>query len=131
MPNVLFPVEKTGLPAEEVTIAEILKLRGYATACIGKWHLGMEKPFHPNSQGFDLYYGIPHSNDSHWPEGTPFKPHYAPYDLPLIENDRVIEAPVDQDTVTRRYTERAVQFIRENKDRPFFVYLPHTFPHKP
>ena len=114
---VLFPHSEKGLNPDERTIAEVLKTRGYATACIGKWHLGYQEKFLPTSQGFDYYYGLPYSND--------MRP------LPLIENTETIEKPAKQETLTKRYTERAVEFIREHRDQPFFVYLPHTMPHVP
>jgi arylsulfatase A len=122
---VLFPVNKKGLNPQEITIAEILKAQGYATACIGKWHLGDQPAFLPTRQGFDYYYGIPYSNDMGSREGTNYPP------LPLLRNEKVIEAPADQNTLTKRYTEEAVKFIKENKARPFFIYLPHTMPHMP
>ena len=122
---VLFPVSKKGLNPDEITIAEILRSRGYATACIGKWHLGDQRPFLPRRQGFDYYYGIPYSNDMGAAQG----PHQPP--LPLLRNEEVIEAPADQDLLTSRYTDEAIRFIRANKDRPFFLYLAHTMPHNP
>jgi arylsulfatase A len=122
---VLFPVSPKGLNPSEVTIAEILQRQGYATACIGKWHLGDQPEFLPTRQGFDYYFGIPYSNDM----GVQAKTNRPP--LPLLRNEQVTEAPADQDTLTRRYTEEAIRFIRTNKDRPFFVYLPHTMPHMP
>jgi arylsulfatase A-like enzyme len=122
---VLFPVNKKGLNPEEITIAEVLKTQGYATACIGKWHLGDQPAFLPTRQGFNYYYGIPYSNDMGSQEGTDRPP------LPLLRNEKVIEAPADQNTLTKRYTEEAVKFIKENKARPFFIYLPHTMPHEP
>jgi arylsulfatase A-like enzyme len=122
---VLFPVNKKGLNPEEVTIAEILKAQSYATTCIGKWHLGDQPAFLPTRQGFDYYFGIPYPNDMGSQEGTNHPP------LPLLRNEKVIEAPADQDTLTKRYTEEAVKFIKENKARPFFIYLPHTMPHVP
>jgi arylsulfatase A-like enzyme len=125
MRQVLFPIAKKGLNPEEITIAEILKEQGYATACIGKWHLGDQPQFLPTRQGFDTYFGIPYSNDM----GTRQFDWNPP--LPLLEDENVIEAPVDQNTLTKRYTEAAVEFIRANHDRPFFIYLPHTFPHWP
>jgi arylsulfatase A len=132
MPFVLFPTERKGLPPEEFTLAEILKTRGYATACIGKWHLGHQAPFRPRQQGFDYFFGLPYSNDSlKQPENEPFHPVLAPVDLPLLRNEEIVEAPVNQEPLTERYTEEAIRFIRENRTRPFFLYLPHTFPHKP
>ncbi|MFW5820498.1 MAG: sulfatase [Bacteroidota bacterium] len=119
--QVLFPMAKKGLNPDEITIAELLKQKGYATACIGKWHLGDQAPFLPMEQGFDYYYGIPYSND--------MNREYCP--LPLMRNNEVIEAPVDQNTITRRYTEEAIKFIAENKTSPFFVYLPHAMTHNP
>ncbi|MBD3673090.1 MAG: sulfatase [Planctomycetaceae bacterium] len=122
---VLFPLARKGLNPKETTIAEVLKTKGYATACIGKWHLGDQKPFLPTEQGFDKYFGIPYSNDM----GSQQRKQNPP--LPLLAGKTVIEAPVDQNTITQRYTEQAVNFITENKDRPFFIYLPHTMPHNP
>jgi len=118
---VLFPGSTKGLSPDEITIAEILKKQGYHTACIGKWHLGDHPDFLPTKQGFDYYYGIPYSNDMNRPE----------IPLPLLRDETVIEAPVNQDTITRRYTEEAIKFIRQNKDTPFFVYLPHAMVHLP
>jgi arylsulfatase A-like enzyme len=123
---VLRPVSKKGLNPNEITIAEILKRRGYATACIGKWHLGDQPKFLPRRQGFDYYYGIPYSNDMGIKKGHPKNPA-----LPLLRNEKVIEAPVDQNTLTKRYTEEAIKFITKNKDKPFFLYLPHAMPHCP
>ena len=122
---VLFPVNKKGLNPDEIIVAEILKTQGYATACIGKWHLGDQREFLPTSQGFDYYFGIPYSNDMGTRKGTNRPP------LPLLRNEKVIEAPANQDTLTKRYTEQAIKFITANKDRPFFIYLPHTMPHNP
>jgi len=122
---VLFPVSRKGLHPGETTIAELLKSRGYATACIGKWHLGDQPPFLPTRQGFDEYFGLPYSNDM----GAGERPQNPP--LPLMRNEGVIEAPVDQSTLTGRYTSEAVRFISEHRDQPFFLYLTHTLPHTP
>jgi arylsulfatase A-like enzyme len=122
---VLFPLGKKGLNPEEITIADVLKQAGYATACIGKWHLGDQPQFLPTRQGFDFYYGIPYSNDM----GTNQGPDRPP--LPLLKNEAVIEAPVEQATITRRYTKEAIDFIKKHKEQPFFLYLPHTMPHNP
>jgi arylsulfatase A-like enzyme len=122
---VLFPVAKKGLNPNEITIAEVLKSRGYATACVGKWHLGDQPKFLPTRQGFDYYYGIPYSNDM----GSKQRKINPP--LPLMQNEKVIEAPANQNTLTKRYTEQVIKFITDNKDKPFFVYLPHTMPHNP
>jgi arylsulfatase A-like enzyme len=118
---VLFPAARKGLHPDEVTIAELLKQQGYATACLGKWHLGDHPDFLPTNQGFDYYFGIPYSNDMNRKEVP----------LPLVRNETVIEVPVKQETITRRYTEEAVRFITTNKKRPFFLYLPHTAVHLP
>jgi arylsulfatase A len=132
LPFVLFPTERKGLPPEEITLAELLKERGYVTACIGKWHLGFLPPFQPMRQGFDEFFGLPYSNDSaRQPPDKPFDPVLAPVELPLLRDTNIVEAPVVQNTLTERYTEEAVRFIRLNRDRPFFLYLPHTFPHRP
>jgi arylsulfatase A len=132
LPFVLFPTERKGLAPQEITLAEVLKERGYATACIGKWHLGFLPPFQPTQQGFDEFFGLPYSNDSgKQPPHQPFNPVLAPAELPLLRGTNVLEAPVAQETLTERYTEEAIQFMRRNRDRPFFLYLPHTFPHRP
>ncbi|MEM9916595.1 MAG: sulfatase [Bacteroidota bacterium] len=119
-----------GLHPDETTIAEMLKPLGYATAIYGKWHLGNEKEFLPTRQGFDEYLGIPYSNDM-WPlhpwQGT----HFNFPALPLMENEEVIDTLTDQRHLTRLYTERAVDFIHRNKEKPFFLYLPHSMPHVP
>ena len=121
---VLFPDSKGGLPDGETTIAGALKAKGYATACVGKWHLGRLPPYLPTRHGFDVFFGLPYSNDmSNAARGDP--------PVPLMDGEKVVEAPVDQTTLTRRYTERAIAFIRGNRDRPFFLYFPHTFPHVP
>jgi len=122
--RVLFPRDNTGLNPREVTIADVLKRRGYATACIGKWHLGHLPEFLPRQQGFDYYYGIPYSNDMRIKRGDKSGP-------PLMRNEDIVEHPADQAMLTQRYTAESVKFITENKDRPFFLYLPHTMPHVP
>ncbi len=118
---VLFPNAKKGLHPDEITIAEILKKEGYATACIGKWHLGDQKDFLPTKQGFDYYYGIPYSNDMNRKQ----------IPLPLMRNEEVIQAPAIQPTLTQDYTREALAFIEKNKGKPFFLYLPHTMVHLP
>jgi len=123
--HVLFPTSKTGLNPSEITVARLLKDRGYATMCIGKWHLGHDPEFLPTRHGFDAYYGIPYSNDM--PTPTPDGGKGAV----LLRDEKVIEHPTDQATLTERYTAEAVKFIKANQDRPFFLYLPHTFPHVP
>ena len=121
----LLHAAKTGLPAGEVTIAEALKARGYRTAIIGKWHLGHLPEFNPTRHGFDLFYGLPYSHDimPPWVEGAP--------PVPLYSGETVVEQPVERTTLTRRYTEQAVQFIRSAKGQPFFLYLAHNMPHLP
>jgi arylsulfatase A len=121
--GVLRPISPKGLHPEEMTVAEVLKKAGYATKIIGKWHLGDQPEFLPTRQGFDEYYGIPYSDDMTrdkqpelWPE------------LPLMRDEVVVEAPADRDTLTKRYTEEAIDFIRRKKDGPFFLYLPHAMP---
>ncbi len=122
---VLFPKDRKGLNPSETTIAEVLKTQGYATACIGKWHMGDQPEFLPTQQGFDTYFGIPYSNDMGERKDGSRPP------LPLMRNERVVEAPVDQSKLTERYTQEAIRFIRRHQDNPFFIYLPHTFPHVP
>ena len=135
--RVLFPDSAGGLPAEEITVAEALKTRGYATGCIGKWHLGHLPEFLPTRHGFDEYFGLPYSNDmdrtSAAPQGRAafLNPRNAYWNVPLLRNDQVIERPARQEHLTRRYTEEAVDFIQRHKSRPFFLYFPHTFPHVP
>jgi arylsulfatase A-like enzyme len=122
--GVLFPGAQKGLALEEITLAEMLKSRGYATICIGKWHLGDDPKFLPTRQGFDSYFGIPYSNDMSITRDGKRGP-------PLMRNEKIVEHPADQATLTERYTEEALTFIKANKDRPFFLYLPHTMPHLP
>ncbi|MHC4678151.1 MAG: sulfatase family protein [Planctomycetota bacterium] len=112
-------INEVALPHSEITIAEALKSAGYASMCIGKWHLGHTLEYLPRRQGFDEYYGILYSND--------MRP------VQLVENEKVVEYPVIQATLTRRYTERALDFIERSarSKRPFFLYLPHAMPHKP
>jgi len=147
LPSVLFPRSNTGLSAKEVTIPEILKSAGYATACVGKWHLGHHKPFLPTRHGFDSYFGIPYSNDmtvdvkmdvaddAKFLEGMTLdrmrndKP--KKNWVPLLRDEKIVEYPCDQTTLTERYTAEAIRFITANKGGPFFLYLPHTFPHVP
>lgn len=132
VPYVLFPTEHTGLPPEEVTLAEMLKPAGYATACVGKWHLGWRRELRPERQGFDFHFGVRHSNDAdEWTPGRAFHQlsDYEP--LTLREGDLVIETPVDQTQLTEKYTRRALDFIRAHRDSPFLLYLPHTMPHVP
>lgn len=122
--RVLFPQDTIGIPTQETTIAEVLKAQGYATACIGKWHLGHLPEFLPTRHGFDHYFGIPYSNDMDSSlRGDP--------PIPLVREEATVEQPANQDTLTQRYTDDAIAFIREHKGGPFFVYLPHSMPHVP
>ena len=143
--RVLFPDSKYGLPDSEITIAEKLKENGYKTVAIGKWHLGHKKEYLPLQHGFDYYYGIPYSNDmdkingetccpgsKYWQKyqnKSPGSTNY--YNVPLIENNEIIERPVDQTTITKRFSDKAVEFIKKNKEDNFFIYLAHNLPHIP
>jgi len=135
--RVLFPNSGGGLPESEVTLAEALKGQGYATACIGKWHLGHLPQFLPTSHGFDTYFGIPYSNDmarvADAPKGRNsfWDPKVEYWNVPLMKDQTIIEQPADQTTITKRYGQQAVNFIKQNKNNPFFVYLPHNLPHVP
>jgi arylsulfatase A len=141
--HVLFPKSTYGLNPDDLTIADHLKAHGYATACIGKWHLGHLPQFLPRAQGFDSYFGIPYSNDMNHPDNakkskassdaswTDQATHVKNWNTPLVRNEEIIELPVNQRTITRRYTDEAIRFVTENKDRPFFLYLPHSMPHIP
>lgn len=124
--HVLRPVSPYGLHPDEITVAEVLKDLGYATSMIGKWHLGDQEPFWPTRQGFDEYFGVPYSDDmteriwnqdgSHWPP------------LPLMDGEKVIDAPVDRDYLTQRETTRALEWIERNQNNPFFLYMPQAMP---
>jgi uncharacterized sulfatase len=109
--------DELGLPVEQVTLADLFRKAGYATACVGKWHLGHHPQFLPTKRGFDEYLGVPYSNDMHPVE--------------LLDGDNRVEFPIDQNTLTRKLTERALKFIDANKTKPFFLYLPQAMPHKP
>ncbi|HAK57240.1 MAG: sulfatase [Vicinamibacterales bacterium] len=132
VPRVLFPQFDEGLHPDEVTIADLLKPLGYATAIFGKWHLGHHPEHLPAAQGFDEYFGLPYSNDmTPDAEKNPNPPARRHPPLPLVEGVETVEVEPDQSQLTRRYTERGVDFIERNADRPFFLYLPHTMPHLP
>lgn len=132
VPGVLMPRTTVGLNPEEVTLADILQGEGYATAAVGKWHLGDHPEFLPTNNGFDSYFGVPYSNDmSPNPENNPRERARRHPPLPLVEDTSIIEREPDQSQLTRRYTERAVGFIEEHRYQPFFLYLAHTFPHVP
>ena len=135
----LGPQSTIGINPKEVTIAEICKQKGYATACYGKWHLGHLKKFLPMQHGFDDYFGLPYSNDM-WPYHPgvlhlPMKERVKRWpNLPLIDGNEVVNPAVtgkDQEQLTTQYTERAVSFIEKNKEKPFFVYIPHSMVHVP
>ncbi len=136
--RVLFPDSAGGLPAGEVTLAEALKAKGYATACVGKWHLGHLPEYLPTRHGFDSYFGIPYSNDMDrradlGPKGRDAflnsKVEY--WNVPLLRGEREVERPADQHTVTKRYTGEAVKFIRASKDKPFSCTSPRPCPTSP
>ncbi len=135
--RVLFPNSGGGIPESEVTLAEGLKKQGYATACIGKWHLGHLPQFLPTSNGFDSYFGIPYSNDMDRVNDAPrgkesfWNPQVEYWNVPLMRDLEIVERPADQTTITRRYAEEAAAFIKKNKDEKFFLYLPHSLPHVP
>lgn len=129
--QVLRPLSPYGLNPDEITIAEVLQPLGYASAMIGKWHLGDQPPFLPMRQGFDLFYGVPYSDDMTQEVGRRLGDRYDGNNwppLPLMENEKVIDAPVDRNWLTKRYTERALAFIEANADRPFFLYMPQAMP---
>ncbi len=117
LPRVLFPKDTAGLPAGERTIADGLRALGYATCALGKWHLGCRPEHHPCRHGFDRFFGVPYSNDM--------------LPLPLYSDEAVVEEAIDQATLTRRYSDEAIAFIRAHRESPFFVYLAHTMPHIP
>lgn len=144
--GVLFTRNNHGLNPDEMTLPELLKAQGYATAIIGKWHLGNQDMFQPLRHGFDYWYGTPASNsqdfdptlkqyapDCIWRDGytreSILKLNEAP--CPLVRDNVVIEVPADQTQFTQRYTREAIRFITQNKDKPFFLYLPHNMPHIP
>jgi arylsulfatase len=128
--NAMMPNSKVGLNSTETTIAEMLKEKGYATAIYGKWHLGDDLEFLPTKHGFDEWFGIPYSNDM-WPLHPLQGPVFNFPDLPLYENETVIDTLLDQTQLTTQITERSVDFINRNKEKPFFLYVPHPQPHVP
>jgi len=148
LPAVMFPGAKNGLTNSEITIATLLRRFGYFCAITGKWHLGHLPAHLPTRQGFDYYFGIPYSNDmSIDPKNAKFAADVVFRDgkteeivrkeggvrntVPLMRGEEVIEYPADQSTLTKRYTEEAVRLIKEHKEKPFFLYMPHTMPHVP
>ena len=115
--GVFFPRSYTGMPVKEITIADVLKTKGYATGVVGKWHLGHRREFLPLQRGFDEYFGIPYSNDMQ--------------SVVYMEGNQVVDFHPDQHFTTRTYTEKAVDFIERHAGGPFFLYLAHTMPHVP
>ena len=135
--RVLFPNSGGGIPAHELTLAEGLKSKGYATMCIGKWHLGHLPQFLPTHNGFDAYFGLPYSNDMDRVFDAPrgraafWNPKIRYWNVPLMRDEKIVEQPADQTTLARRYTQTAITFIRSHRDAPFFLYLPYSSPHVP
>jgi arylsulfatase A len=138
--GVLFPDSTGGLQPGEITVAEVLKTRGYATAAVGKWHLGVLPEYLPMRQGFDSYYGIPYSNDmDQTGEGLPADERFRRYmdakieyfNVPLMRDGAIIERPAQQTTITKRYTDEGIAFIKAHRSQPFFLYLAHNMPHMP
>lgn len=126
---VVLAADPKGLNPKEITMAEVMKTQGYQTGIFGKWHLGDQPEFLPTRQGFDEFYGIPYSHDIH-----PFHPAQKRFKFPplaLLEGEKVIEMDPDTDYLTKNITEKTVDFIKRNKDKPFFAYVPHPIPHKP
>jgi arylsulfatase A len=124
----LGPSSQIGISADELTLGEMFQSQGYRTAAFGKWHLGHKPASLPLAHGFDAYYGLPYSNDM-WPKHPENPRAYPP--LPLIDGNKTIETDPDQTQLTTNYTRRAVEFIEQNHDKPFFVYLAHSMPHVP
>ena len=133
LPEVIFPAARIGLNPKERTVADLLKSGGYATMCIGKWHVGDAPEVLPTRHGFDHYFGLPYSNDMGGEEAPAGTKQKGPPPLPLVRDGQVIEtlAPRDQDRLIERYTDEALKFIRQNTTIPFFLYFPHTAVHVP
>jgi len=142
--RVLFENSDFGIPESEITIAEKLKEEGYKTAAIGKWHLGHKDQYLPLNNGFDYYFGIPYSNDmnsingvtccpgnNYWPQYEINPINSDNYNVPLMENNEIVERPADQNTITKRFSEKVIKKINELKDEKFFIYLAHSLPHIP
>ena len=124
--KVLFPGDSIGLSAGEITIADLLKTQGYATGMVGKWHCGDQPEFLPTRRGFDSYFGIPYSNDMGINQVNDENP-----PLPLVDQESVVQLQPDQTNITEQYLERAIDFINENKETPFFLYFAHMYVHLP
>ena len=141
--RVLFPDSRNGLPDKEITLAEQLKKVNYTNACIGKWHLGHKEKYLPLQHGFDYYFGIPYSNDMDIPKKIISEVGYINavsdpknllienFQVPLFQDNIEIERPANQNNITKRYTKKTIEFIKKNKDKPFFIYLAHNLPHVP
>jgi arylsulfatase A len=138
--GVLFPDSTGGLQPGEITVAEVLKTRGYATAIVGKWHLGVLPEYLPTNQGFDSYYGIPYSNDMDQTGERLsaderlrryMEPKIEYFNVPLMRDKGIVERPAQQATITRRYTDEGIAFIKGHRNQPFFLYLAHNMPHMP
>jgi arylsulfatase A-like enzyme len=129
--NVLFPGQAVGMSADEITVATLLRGRGYATAHVGKWHCGDQPAFLPTRHGFDEYFGLPYSNDMARVRFFEEKgrPHWPP--LPLMRGEEVVQQQPEQASLTERYVEESVRFIRANRRRPFFLYFGHMHVHLP
>lgn len=134
-----------GLPDTEITLAELLRRQGYATGAIGKWHLGQQARYLPTSRGFSEFFGTPYSNDEavspawkkdfarrdYWNNPLFYAPRSEYWDIPLLRNETELERPVEQSTLTQRYTQEAVQFVEQHARQPFFLYLAPNMPHVP
>ena len=136
--RVLFPNSKYGVPKSEILIAEKLKDHNYKTAIVGKWHLGHNDEFLPLNHGFDYYYGIPYSNDMDKINNNPYWSEYdrdelnsKSYNVPLMENFKIIERPADQTTITKRFSQKVIELVNQYKEDNFFIYLAHSLPHIP
>ena len=141
--RVLFPNQPGGMPDEQSTIAEALRALGYATGIVGKWHLGDQPQHLPTRHGFDSWFGLPYSNDMDWSNDLGSEAFFSPrneyWNVPLMQSetmdreyrDQILERPAQQESLTRRYTEHAQEFIERHADQPFFLYVPYTMPHTP
>ena len=139
----LFPNQPGGMPDEQSTIAEALRALGYATGIVGKWHLGDQPQHLPTRHGFDSWFGLPYSNDMDWSNDLGSEAFFSPrneyWNVPLMQSetmdreyrDQILERPAQQESLTRRYTEHAQEFIERHADQPFFLYVPYTMPHTP
>src|SRR3954470_10124215 len=135
--RVFFPDSKGGIQPDEITIPELLKSKGYATAILGKWHLGHLPDYLPRKHGFDYFFGTPYVNDMDRVPTSPkgkaayAKPKFEYWNVPLMRNEEIIERPANQNLFAKRYADEATRFIREHKDKPFFLYFAHNMPHVP